>query len=122
MFFALLLLFIKHFICDFPLQVSPWIYRNKGTYLHMGGITHAALHGIATFAILSYWLGLAAWIWALLDMLIHYHVDWTKMNLGKKFDLRPDNNSEWFWILLGLDQLIHHLTYFAIVYFAFKPF
>ena len=119
MFVALILLFVKHFICDFPLQAFPWIYRNKGIYLHMGGITHAALHGIATFAILSYWLGLAAWGWGVVDMLIHYHVDWAKMNLGTKFNLKPDN-SEWFWILLGLDQLIHHLTYFAIVYYAFK--
>ena len=119
MFLALILLFCKHFVCDFPLQVFPWIYRNKGIYLHMGGITHAAIHGISTFAILSYWFGLAAWSWALIDMLIHYHVDWAKMNLGTKFNLKPDN-SEWFWILLGLDQLIHHLTYFVIVYYAFN--
>ena len=119
MFFALLLLFIKHFICDFPLQSFPWMYRNKGTYLHLGGITHAAIYSLATFAILAYWLGLAAWVWALIDMLIHYHIDWSKMNLSAKFNLKTDN-SEWFWILLGFDQLLHHVTYFAIVYFAFK--
>jgi len=41
------------------------------------------------------------------------------MNASNKFGLQA-NNSEWFWILLGFDQLLHHLTYFAIVAIAFK--
>lgn len=119
MFEALIYLFIKHFICDFPLQASPWIYRNKGTYGHLGGLVHAAIHGLGTFVVLAYWLGASAWTFAIADMMIHYHIDWAKMNIGIKFDLKA-NNSEWFWILLGLDQLLHHLTYFAIIAIAFK--
>ena len=119
MFEALLLLFIKHFICDFPLQKYAWLYRNKGTYLHPGGLVHAGIHGIASWLIFVY-LGIQnAYIYALADFLVHYHVDWAKMNLNAKLDLKPDN-SEWFWILLGFDQLLHHLTYFGMVYFAFK--
>ncbi len=38
MFEALLWLFIKHFICNFPLQTYPWMYLNKGTYLHPGAL------------------------------------------------------------------------------------
>lgn len=119
MFEALLWLFVKHFVCDFPLQANPWMYRNKGTYLHLGGIAHAGLHGAGTLIVLAPFIGSAAFIWAAVDMLMHYHIDWAKMNLSRHHDLKPDN-SEWFWILLGLDQLLHHLTYFAIVYFAFK--
>jgi len=119
MFVALLCLFIKHFICDFPLQASPWMYKNKGTYGHAGGIVHAAIHGAGTFISLIYWLGSSAWIFALADMVIHYHIDWAKMNISMKFDLKA-NNSEWFWILLGFDQLLHHLTYFAIIAIAFN--
>jgi len=116
---ALLGLFIKHFICDFPLQASPWMYRNKSIYGHAGGIAHAAIHGIGTLIVLAFWLGASAWIFALADMVIHYHIDWAKMNASNKFGLQA-NNSEWFWILLGFDQLLHHLTYFAIVAIAFK--
>jgi hypothetical protein len=36
-------------------------------------------------------------------------IDWAKMNAGNLYNLKPDN-SEWFWILLGFDQLLHHLT------------
>ena len=119
MFLALLCLFIKHFICDFPLQAFPWMYKNKSIYGHVGGIAHAAIHGVGTFLVLAYWLGAAAWVFALVDMFIHYHIDWAKMNINSKFGLQANTN-EWFWILLGLDQLLHHLTYFAIVAIAFK--
>ena len=119
MFLALLCLFIKHFICDFPLQAFPWMYKNKSIYGHVGGIAHAATHGIGTFLVLAYWLGAAAWAFALVDMVIHYHIDWAKMNVSSKLGLQA-NTSEWFWILLGLDQLLHHLTYFAIVAIAFN--
>jgi hypothetical protein len=120
MFEALLGLFIKHFVCDFPLQMFPWIYQNKGRYLHPAGIVHAGIHGIGTFLVLSFFVDIKISILlALLDMLLHYHIDWTKMNLSRHYDLKP-NNSEWFWVLLGLDQLLHHLTYFVIIYYAFK--
>lgn len=119
MFEALLGLFIKHFICDFPLQTSPWLYRNKGKYLHPGGIVHAAIHGVGTALVLSPFIGSQALTYALIDTLAHYHIDWAKMNISSSFDLKPDS-SEWFWLLLGLDQLLHHLTYFAIVYCAFQ--
>ncbi|HPX88498.1 MAG TPA: DUF3307 domain-containing protein [Methylophilaceae bacterium] len=118
-FIALVWLFVKHFICDFPLQATPWMYRNKGTYGHVGGLAHSALHGLGTFVILIYWLGLHAWVYALTDAVIHYHIDWAKMNTNRYFNLKPDN-SEWFWISLGFDQLLHHLTYFGIVAIAFK--
>jgi hypothetical protein len=118
-FLPLFWLFIKHFVCDFPLQAFPWIYRNKGRYLHPGGLTHAGLHGIGTYLALCTYLNVGALSYALIDAAVHYHIDWAKMNLNKKHDLKPDN-SEWFWILLGIDQLLHHLTYFIIIYYAFQ--
>jgi hypothetical protein len=116
---ALFLLFVKHFICDFPLQTSPWMYRNKGTYLHPGGLAHAAVHAIGTWLVLVFFIGQQAHLYALIDFMVHYHVDWLKMNLNKKYNLRADNGNG-FWILLGLDQLLHHITYFVIIYYAYK--
>ena len=119
MFEALVWLFVKHFVCDFPLQAFSWMYRNKGDYGHIGGVAHSVLHGVGTFIVLAFWLGIDAWMFALADAVIHYHIDWAKMNANNKLNLKADN-SEWFWILLGFDQLLHHLTYFAIVAIAFK--
>jgi hypothetical protein len=98
---------IKHFICDFPLQF-PIHYLNKGTYGHRGGIYHAAIHGFGTLLI-AFYFDLPLYF-ALLDMVVHYHIDWAKMNLNKYWKLKPDN-SEYFWWLLGVDQLLHYLTY-----------
>lgn len=108
------LLTIKHFICDFPLQSFPYMYRNKGTYGHPGGILHASVHAIGTLIVLLPFTGLAL-ILAVLDMVVHYHIDWAKMNVNAKFGWKPDN-SEWFWVSLGVDQLLHYLTYIGIVY------
>lgn len=119
MFEALFLLFIKHFICDFPLQANPWMYGNKGTYMHPGGIAHAGIHALGTLLVLAPFIGSLSVLYAAIDMLVHYHIDWAKMNISKRYDLQP-NNSERFWILLGFDQLLHHITYFVIVYFAFN--
>lgn len=117
-FVPLFWLFVKHFICDFPLQANPWLYRNKDNYMHPGGIVHAGLHGLGTLIVLAPFIGGLAIQLAIFDMLVHYHIDWAKMNIGKRYDLQP-NNSEHFWILLGFDQLLHHVTYFMIIYFAF---
>ena len=119
MFEALFLLFIKHFICDFPLQANPWMYRNKGTYLHLGGIAHAGIHGLGTLLVLAPFIGSLSVLYAAIDMLVHYHIDWAKMNVSKRYDLQP-HNGERFWILLGFDQLLHHITYFVIIYYAFN--
>jgi hypothetical protein len=117
----LTLLFVKHFICDFPLQAHPYQYLNKGTYGHPGGILHAGIHMAGTLLAMwctTGWLSLSLSV-ALVDGLIHYHIDWAKMNIGKKYDLKP-TNSEGFWILLGLDQLLHALTYIGIVVYLVK--
>lgn len=94
------------------------MYLNKGTYGHPGGLVHAAIHALGTLIVLAVFQVSAAWIYALADLLIHYHIDWAKMNANKKFKLKA-GNSEWFWILLGFDQLLHQLTYFAIIWIAY---
>ena len=80
---------------------------------------HAGIHGLGTMLVLGPFIGSLGIMYALIDILAHYHIDWAKMSLTKHYDLQPDN-SERFWILLGFDQLLHHITYFAIIYFAFN--
>lgn len=109
----LVLLFTKHLIIDFPLQV-PFHYLNKGIYGHCGGLSHSGLHGLGTFFVMVFFVGpqLAVNL-AFLDGFIHYHIDWAKVNINNKFHLKP-SNSEKFWWLLGLDQYLHSLTYLGM--------
>jgi hypothetical protein len=106
------LLITKHFIVDFPLQ-QAYQYTNKGTYGHPGGILHAGLHGIGTFLCLMVFSPFAIFF-AFVDMIVHYHIDWAKMNLNAKMGWGPTTHEQ-FWWLLGLDQLLHYLTYVGII-------
>ena len=115
MFVTLLTLFvIKHFIADFVLQFN-YMIEEKGRYLATGGVQHSAIHGILTYFILLYFTNPhTASMLALLDFVIHYHIDWAKMNLNKKLGWGP-NTHEQFWWLLGLDQFLHAITYILLV-------
>jgi hypothetical protein len=115
LFYLLIALQLKHFIIDFPLQ-TRYQWSNKGTYGHPGGILHAALHGLGTGAILLYFTGNGslAVLLAALDTIVHYHIDWAKMRINARMGWTPANPN--FWVLLGLDQFLHQLTYILIVF------
>ena len=106
-------LFIKHFIVDFLLQ-PEYMYKNKGDLSHPGGYIHAFLHGfvsliimllLANNLIIALLLAVMEWVW-------HFTIDYWKVNLSKNYDMKH----EVFWILLGLDQLLHNLTYVFMDY------
>lgn len=115
MFGLLLLLQIKHFLADFVLQTDVMI-KDKGEYGAPAGLAHSFIHGALTagvFAVAAPFGVYTAISIGIYDMLIHYHIDWAKM----QFKAEP--NSPKFWTLFGLDQLLHQLTYLAIIYWAF---
>ncbi|MHB1952367.1 MAG: DUF3307 domain-containing protein [Sulfobacillus sp.] len=120
---------IKHFYCDFPYQ-SPYMYLNKGTYGHPGGLLHSGLHAIVTLFLLwsmmpflyqKPYLSTHQFpyrlivLCAIAEFLIHYHIDWAKVKINRRYGWQCQSSSE-FWTLLGLDQLLHTLTYIGIVY------
>ena len=110
-FVILSLLFVKHFVCDFVIQ-APYMIKEKGQYGSAGGIHHAVLHGLGTWAVLFAFVDtFSATILALADTVIHYHIDWTKIKLSNQWQVQ-----DWaYWVWFGLDQLAHALTYIAIV-------
>jgi len=108
----LALLFVKHFLADFCWQ-SDRMLKDKGHFGRLGGLQHAGLHGALTYVILMHFLGLQACVMlAVFDAVIHYTVDWTHRRVAVK--LAYDSNEFWFWI--GIDQLIHTLTYLIIAF------
>lgn len=109
----LTLLFLKHFICDFLYQ-PKWMWENKGTLFHYGGVMHSLFHAILTVNILVLLDPKFAWL-AIVEFFIHYIIDYCKMNINKKFSWTATTHNE-FWVLLGVDQLLHSLTYIAIFY------
>ncbi len=117
----LLLLFfqVKHLLADFVLQ-SAWIVRNKGIYGHPGGLVHAGLHAGLSFVVMLFSPLTAATVLAiaLSEMVLHYHIDWTKDRLLRRMNTNP---SEWrYWVLTGADQFAHQVTYVAMLWLMLK--
>jgi len=109
--FCLLLLQIKHYLADFRLQ-TPQQIATKGKYGNLVGLGHTLEHTLGTTIVLL------PFLWShpvlllgcsIFDTLIHYHTDYAKMRYGVK-----DISQQKFWWQLGLDKLVHQLTYVAI--------
>jgi hypothetical protein len=110
----MLLLQIKHFLVDWCLQ-PEYEWKNKGTYGHWGGIRHAIKNAIGTALCFGYFLDLPALlIVALSDFVLHYHIDFCKMRINKKLGWGPTTHPE-FWMLTGLDQCLHQITYIWLI-------
>ncbi len=107
------LLLVKHFVVDWLLQTEDEV-KHKGTYLHPVGIQHSAKHAVATLLAFLPFLPDEAIVSGLIDGVLHYHIDWLKQNLARTLKLSPTNKE--FWVLIGIDQLFHQLTYLALVF------
>jgi len=107
----ILMLTIKHFVADFAIQ-TDWMIAEKGYYGKIGGIAHAAVHGIFTTAVIVVFNPVVAIPWGFIDFVVHYHIDWAKMKIGLKYGYTPADKQFWFWI--GMDQMLHYFTYILI--------
>jgi hypothetical protein len=120
----LLLLVLKHFICDFVVQ-TQYQLRYKGIYGHPAGLLHAGLHATGSAAVLI-GLGVAgllsisiALLAALLaaEFVLHYHIDWGKEQVVKPF---VEEQGTAYWAIFGFDQFLHQATYVAMAYVVFR--
>jgi hypothetical protein len=111
---TLALLQVKHWYIDFVNQSNMEV-ASKGIYGDFHGIMHSVKHGIGTMlcvlTVVSPTYLFFAIICGLFDFVIHYHIDWAKMNYGNR-----DITTPAFWNHLGLDQMAHQLTYIFIAY------
>src|SRR5574343_150823 len=116
LFYLLLFLFLtKHFIIDFLWQ-PEFEWRNKGTWLHRGGLIHAMKHALASlFVLLPF--GFSEWIilcCVFSEFVVHYLIDFGKMNINRIKGWDANKNPE-FWYLTGFDQYLHGLTYLCMI-------
>ncbi|HEX4532700.1 MAG TPA: DUF3307 domain-containing protein [Rhizomicrobium sp.] len=111
---ALTVFQFKHFLCDFALQ-TPFQIDNKRYYGHIGGIIHSGLHALFSIPALFILTRSPQTILILIvaEFLIHYHADFFKARIDQHYFLTGKTSS--YWVIFGLDQLIHQLTYLAMV-------
>lgn len=106
---------IKHFVADYLLQFG-WMIKGKQTLSHPGGYVHAAIHALGTIIILKFaalpFLLIA--LLAIAEFATHYILDFGKVKFGK--NISSTKNPRLYWALNGFDQLLHQLTYIAIIF------
>ena len=113
----MVILQIKHLIVDWCWQPA-YEWQNKGTYGHLGGIRHAGKNAIGTGLCFAAFVPLQmVWVIVLIDFVIHYHVDWAKMNVNRLMGWGPTTHPQ-FWYLTGLDQFLHQVTYLFLIWLA----
>ncbi|GJL91840.1 MAG: hypothetical protein DHS20C04_14990 [Hyphococcus sp.] len=115
--FAMLVTFqIKHLIGDYLLQTG-WMVRGKSTP-GLGFIfplsIHVFIHAATTFAIV--WVvNPTLWWLAIFDFAAHFTMDTIKSNPGL-LGRFTNMNKQSFWIPFGIDQMVHHLTHYIIIW------
>lgn len=139
--FILLLIYqAKHFLADFPLQGVYMLGKFKsGWDFFLPLLAHVSIHGLFTLAI-CLWVNPVLWWLALVDSGIHFVMD--RIKAGPKYlgrfkalssaeiayifsykdttgldPFKPQLKSNvLFWWSLGLDQAVHHLTHYLVIY------
>lgn len=111
--FLLFLLQVKHLVVDWLWQ-PEYEWKNKGTYGHWGGIRHALKNGLGTSLCFAFFVSWPIGVYVLIiDTLVHYHIDWAKMNLNRIN--KWDANTPQFFQLIGVDQFLHQVTYLLLI-------
>jgi uncharacterized membrane protein len=117
LFVGLLIAFqVKHFVADFPLQ-TPYMLRKtvSGWDFVVPLGVHCLIHAVMTLTIVLYVQPQLWWL-ALVDFAIHFLMD--RFKSGPRYLGRFNDPSKTpFWVALGFDQMVHHLTHLWIVWY-----
>ena len=107
------LLAIKHTFADLFLQTFHNSI-NKNQYIS-NAHRHYAEHGVLTLVI-CFWFAspLLAIIVSIFDYICHWHIDFAKHRLCRY--LRVERGTNKFFRIQAFDQMLHFLTYTAIVF------
>ena len=119
-FFGLMVgLELKHYIADYFLQPA-WMLAGKGNVFHPGGYAHAGIHaGMSLLVLLLVGtpIGLSLAL-AAGEFVLHYGLDYAKIHYST--GVHVENRPRRFWVLHGLDQIAHQLTYVAMIFAVLK--
>ena len=117
----LFLLQVKHCYADFVLQTYMQTIK-KGVWLDPVGISHTTDHmccSLVSLLVFSWFVPLsvlAIMLAVILEGMLHYLIDYSKVKYGAKDSTKPI-----FWTHFGLDQLAHQITYICMVWYLIFP-
>ena len=114
MIFALLIVFqFKHWLCDYIFQTNYMLKKaNKVGWL-LPLLSRSVVHAYFTFLIVLSINPDLLWL-SLVDLTTRFLID--KLKADKRMLGRFTITTKMFWVSLGLDQMLHHLTHYFIIY------
>ena len=116
--FTLLTLFqIKHFISDYPLQNQYMLQKANLDKWVFPLLSHALVHASLTLLIVLVFNYKLWWLF-FVDLTIHFVVD--RIKASPKMLNRFSLDNKFFWWSLGIDQMMHHLTHYFIIFMIIK--
>lgn len=107
---------LKHFLADYVFQTKYMLGKFKGGLSWVLPLSaHAGVHALFTTLIVMYFtlMPVFALLAALFDFLVHFAVDRIKASPGLLGRFNPQQKA--YWVVLGLDQTLHHLTHYIII-------
>lgn len=118
--YLLLSLLFCHYLADFCLTSSAMIRAKSDGQNPWPIVLHAAIHtGLMAICLL---LWTTFWKAVLLAMAVewgtHFLIDWAKARLSVRFPRLADPQQKPYWMLYGLDQLLHQLVIIGIWYYC----
>ena len=126
----LIILVIKHWLADFPLQTEYMLNKSAKEGWAIPLLDHALVHGFMSTVIFmlfsTWWFGLLIGI---LDTMLHFIIDRLKGSPTIKEMYEPwllrtfkTDSNKIFWVTLGLDQALHYLSYILYLYIWLRMF
>lgn len=137
---------VKHWLCDYPLQRPWMLgkFKSKAMDWVPPLAAHAAVHGIGTYVIATLLMPASreyGLFLALIDFAVHFTMDRIKASEKLMGRWKPLSAAEYmnhqsqirdgylvdranqklrgnrlFWHALGIDQMVHHLTHYYIIW------
>ena len=116
----LISLLVCHYLADFCLT-TPKMIRAKADGRDLWPIMlHAAIHaGLMAICLLLWSISWKAVLLAIaVEWITHFLIDLAKARLSIRFLILTDQQQKPYWMLYGLDQLLHQLVIVGVWYYC----
>ena len=116
----LTVLLVCHYLADFCLTSKAMIKAKVDGKNPLPILLHASIHALLMGFCLLVWSVLLKWILALivLELVSHFLIDLAKARLSAQIPRLADHQQKNYWVIYGLDQLLHQLVIVVIWYYS----
>ena len=116
----LILLIVCHFVADYCLTTRQMLAAKANGKRVQHIVLHAGVHAVLMGGVLLAFrtdLQLVVLLFAI-ELVSHFIIDYAKGLVGRRFPACANVQKKAFWVVYGLDQLLHMLVIVTMVWLA----